>query len=212
MNPRLLETLSTVADFLKWQHRFAGIEGFLTDLEGYTLLQLAAHGGGLGAIVEIGSFLGRSTAFLATGSKLVGRERVVAVDHFRGSPEHQAGQAYAHEVLARDGTTFHQFQANVRSLGLEDYVVPMVAESAEAAKQWQGPIRLLFIDGDHSYEASRQDFELWSPFVAPHGVICFHDIPGWPGVTKFYEELIASNTGYRQIGAAQSLRVVTRIV
>ena|SRR5437763_33087 len=212
MVPRLLDALSTVADFLKWQRRFADVGGFLHDLEGYTLLQLAATGGGVGAVVEIGSYLGRSTAFLATGSKAAGREKVVAVDHFLGSPEHQPGQPYASPTLAQEGTTFPRFQENLRRLELDDHVTPVVAPSAEAVKQWAGPIRLLFIDGDHSYEESRRDFELWSPFVVRHGLICFHDIPGWPGVTRFYEELLRGTNAYREVGAVVSLRVVEKLV
>jgi predicted O-methyltransferase YrrM len=176
-----------------------------------TLLQLAAVGGGAGAVVEIGSYLGRSTAFLAAGSKGAGREKVVAVDHFRGSPEHQAGQAFASPTLAREGTTFHGFQDNLRRLDLGDYVTPIVASSAEAAGQWHGPIRLLFIDGDHSYEESRRDFELWSPFVVPHGVVCFHDIRNWPGVTRFYEELLRGTTAYREVVAVLTLRVIEKL-
>jgi hypothetical protein len=87
-----------------------------------------------------------------------------------------------------------------------------VAPSAEAAGQWAGPIRLLFIDGDHSYEASGRDFELWSRFVVPHGLVCFHDIRAWPGVTQFYEELLQRTTGYREVLAVLSLRVVEKVV
>ena len=88
---------------------------------------------------------------------------------------------------------------------------PIVASSAEAASQWQGPIRLLFIDGDHSYEASRQDLELWSPFVVPHGLICFHDIPGWEGVTRFYRELMSRTTAYREAGTVLSMKIVQKL-
>ncbi len=35
---------------------------------------------------------------------------------------------------------------------------------------------LLFIDGDHSYEGVKQDFEMYREFVAPGGLIAFHDI------------------------------------
>jgi hypothetical protein len=89
-------------------------------------------------------------------------------------------------------------------------VTTVVAASADAAKEWSGPIRLLFIDGDHSYEASKQDFEMWSPFVVPHGIICFHDVPTWPGVTRFYEELVRGQADWRQVVAVMSLRVVER--
>jgi len=35
---------------------------------------------------------------------------------------------------------------------------------------------LLFIDGDHSYEGIRRDFERYAPLVRPGGVVIFHDI------------------------------------
>jgi predicted O-methyltransferase YrrM len=205
-------TLSTIADFLHWQRRFAGIEGYLHDLEGYTLLQLAAGGGGIGAVVEIGSYLGRSTAFLAGGSKVAGREKVVAVDTFRGSPEHQPGQACASSVLARDGTTFHQFQSNLRQVQLDDHVTAIVASSQEAAQRWTGPIRLLFIDGNHAYGEVRLDFEMWSPFVVTHGLVCFHDVgdASFPDVTRFYEEVRRDVKGYREVAAVLSLRVLEK--
>lgn len=37
-------------------------------------------------------------------------------------------------------------------------------------------IDFLFIDGDHSYEGVKQDFEIYAPFVRPGGIIAFHDI------------------------------------
>jgi predicted O-methyltransferase YrrM len=204
------QSLQAIADFLTWQSRFRGVEGFLKDLEGYALLRLAADGPGAGAVVEIGSYLGRSTAFLAAGSKAASREPVVAVDHFQGSPEHQAGQKFASATLAREGTTYNQFLANLQRLGLDDHVRPVVASSEEAAAEWTGAIRLLFIDGDHSYDASRRDFELWSPHVVRGGLICFHDIGVWPGVTRFYEALLNDSADYRQAAAAMSLRVVEK--
>jgi tetratricopeptide (TPR) repeat protein len=90
-------------------------------------------------------------------------------------------------------------------------VVPIVASSAEAVRRWQGPIRLLFIDDDHSYEESRQGFELWSPFVVPHGIICFHDVPGSPGVTRFYQELTSSTTAYREVATVLSMKIVQKV-
>lgn len=53
---------------------------------------------------------------------------------------------------------------------------------------------LLFIDGDHGYEGVKKDFEMYSPLVAPDGIIAFHDIVDGPeaavgGVPKFWREL-----------------------
>jgi predicted O-methyltransferase YrrM len=46
----------------------------------------------------------------------------------------------------------------------------------------------LFIDGDHSYEGVKQDFELYSPFVRTGGIIAFHDIlprPEFPNIEVY---------------------------
>jgi cephalosporin hydroxylase len=64
----------------------------------------------------------------------------------------------------------------------------------------------LYIDGDHSYDGVRRDFELYSPLVRPGGIVAFHDIGSAiePGVPRFWneltsvhetEELIASEFG-----------------
>lgn len=207
----LLQPLGHVVDFLKWKQQFAPIEGFLQDLEGYALLLLAGQGPGVGEVVELGSYLGRSTAFLAAGSKMAHREKVTAIDHFRGSREHQPGQSHESAVLREQGTTLSQFRQNLQRAGLADYVNPVVASSAEAVRGWNRPVRLLFIDADHSYAASRSDFELWSPFIVPGGVVCFHDVTVWPGVTQFYTELMKATTAYREVASVWSLKVIQRL-
>jgi predicted O-methyltransferase YrrM len=46
------------------------------------------------------------------------------------------------------------------------------------------PLDLLYIDGDHSYDGVKMDFELYQRFCDPQTVICFHDIIPDHGVTK----------------------------
>ena len=191
--------------------KFEEVEGFLFGLEGFALMQLAAHGEGEGAIVEIGSFQGRSTCWLASGAKRAGREHVTAVDHFKGSPEHQAGGQMESGAIAREGSTYGRFCENIKAMEVDDYVDPIVAGSAEAVQSWDGPIRLLFIDGDHAYETSKQDFELWSPFVVEKGVIAFHDVGTWPGVTAFYETLMKSTDAYEEVFSVLTLHVIQKM-
>jgi predicted O-methyltransferase YrrM len=62
---------------------------------------------------------------------------------------------------------------------------------------------LLFIDGDHSYEGVKHDYEMYSPLVRPGGLIIFHDIidnPEYPsyGVARFWNE-IRRTTRYMEI-------------
>lgn len=55
------------------------------------------------------------------------------------------------------------------------------------------PIDLLFIDGDHSYDGVRQDFEMYAPLVRPGGAVVLHDIVAHPpasgvDVARFWNE------------------------
>lgn len=198
-------------DYLAYREKFSGIKGFLGDLEGYTLMMLASKGPAEGEIVEIGSYMGRSTCWLATGAEQACREKVTAVDHFTGSTEHRADGPYKENVLFEEGTTFNKFMNNIRGLGLDNYVTPIIASSEEAIKNWSRPVRLLFIDGEHSYEESKKDFSLWSPFVVKGGCIAFHDIGVREGVTFFYDELMRDTIEYKPILPVMSTRVIQKL-
>jgi cephalosporin hydroxylase len=53
------------------------------------------------------------------------------------------------------------------------------------------PVDFLFVDGDHSYDAVKRDYELWSPLVRRGGLIAFHDVkPDAPNdVPRFWSDL-----------------------
>jgi predicted O-methyltransferase YrrM len=57
-----------------------------------------------------------------------------------------------------------------------------IDRSQDVGRAWEGgPVDLLFIDGDHSYEGCREDWEVWHPHVPPGGVVAFHDARGPSG-------------------------------
>src|SRR5260370_36933513 len=64
--------------------------GFLPPAEGLALLEAAARYAGRGPVLEIGSYCGKSTIYLAAAARQAGQV-VVTVDHHRGSEEHQPG-------------------------------------------------------------------------------------------------------------------------
>lgn len=191
MNGSIKATLSTVDTYNAVARQFADVPGYLHAVEGYALLLLAMHGPLAADIVEIGSFKGRSTCFLALGAKLAERERVTAIDHFTGSPEHQKGERFEDGDIAAHGSTFAAFRHNLERHDLWAQVVPMRMASDEAARAWTRPIRLLFIDGDHSYERTAADFAAFQRFLPPEAIVCFHDVGAWEGVTRFCKELSA---------------------
>lgn len=62
--------------------------------------------------------------------------------------------------------------------------------SNEVKKTWTLPIQVLFIDGDHSYEGVKADWDNFSPFVKEGGWILFHDCDETsPGVVKLFDEI-----------------------
>ncbi len=114
------------------------VKGFLAPAEGAALYQSACERARFGPCLEIGSYCGKSTIYLATGCKSAGGI-LFAVDHHRGSEEHQPGEEYHDPVLYDDSAhlmdSFREFRTNIRRAGLEDTVVPVVAPTSVAARQ-----------------------------------------------------------------------------
>ena len=55
-------------------------------------------------------------------------------------------------------------------------------------------VEFMFIDGDHTYEGVKADFQMYSKLVAPGGVVAFHDIAEHPAetgcdVSRFWNEI-----------------------
>ena len=179
------------------------IDGWLSDSEAKYLYSLASRGPSQGAIVEIGSWKGKSTIVLASGSSARGREKVYAVDHHKGSAEHE-GMGY------KDINTEGEFRKNIKTAAVENHVIPLVMTSIDAVRNWQGPIRLLWIDGDHDYEAVKSDFLLWEPHVVPGGVIAFHDTYSWEGPRRVVEEYILGSDHFSILGFVDSITAVRK--
>lgn len=207
----IINLLEPVSDYWMLTDRFESVEGFLDPIEGYTLHVLAAYGPGEGAIVEIGSLYGRSTCYLASGCARNGRGCIYAVDTFFGSEEHQKGQTGEQEAIVTTGSTLKVFLRNIARQRLDDRIEPLVGDSHEIAKKWKGDIRLLFIDSDHSYEGTKRDFHDWTPFVPLEGLVAFHDVGTWDGVTRFYDELIVAKE-WKEVLIKGTIRVVQRTV
>ena len=66
--------------------------------------------------------------------------------------------------------------------------------SYELAPQWDRPLRLLWIDGDHRYASTKQDFDLFSPFLADGAILAMHDVLSrYDGCIRvFTEDVLAS--------------------
>ncbi|MBB3167123.1 class I SAM-dependent methyltransferase [Simiduia aestuariiviva] len=155
------------------------VKGFLAEDEGEGLYQLALTASEMGPCLEVGSYCGKSTVFLGAACQQHG-QTLFAVDHHRGSEEHQLGEEY-HDPDLFDGSvqkmdSFRTFRDTLSRARLEDTVVPIVAPSTVAARHWATPLALVFIDGGHAYETALGDYRSWAAHVMPGGLLLIHDI------------------------------------
>lgn len=110
-------------------------EGFLSKPEGMLLYRLARECNGKGEIVEIGSWKGRSTIWLAQGSRDGKGKNIVAIDPH-----------VSYEEMP-EGNSFEEFNENLKKAGVKDIVKPLVKTSEAAAKNFNEKVSLVFVDG-----------------------------------------------------------------
>lgn len=129
--------------------------------------------------LEIGSYCGKSTVYLGMACKKQGSV-LYAVDHHRGSEEHQLGEEYHDPDLYDAGEgmldSFKEFRRTLRRADLENHVIPIVAPSQVSSRYWATPLGMVFIDGGHSLQAALIDYRCWAPAIVPGGILAIHDI------------------------------------
>lgn len=78
------------------------------------------------------------------------------------------------------------------------------------AMEWDEPIHVLFIDGDHSYPAVTADIEKWTPFVPVGCVTLFHDCTNHAGVKQAVNKWVRSDDAWEELEGGGSLCVFRR--
>jgi len=162
--------------------------GFLTEREGRFLALIAACAPAQGTILEIGSYKGKSTVGLASIAQRYGLGPVVAVDPHSAPAVTDFGHG-------SQQSSWDDFRASLRRAGVESSVEAHRAYSRELASGWTRPIRLLWIDGDHTYKGAKEDIELFRRHLVPGALVAFHDVlHTFEGpVRVFAEEVLASD-------------------
>jgi GT2 family glycosyltransferase len=145
-------------------------------------------------LVELGTHTGNSYfAFCQALNAFCPGARAFAVDTWQGDDHagHYGEDVFA-DVARFNEAHFGQFSTLVRNTF--DTARGYFPDGTAA-----GGIDLLHIDGLHSYEAVRHDFETWRDALSVRGVILFHDINVRErnfGVWKLWEELRATYPGF----------------
>ncbi len=174
------------------------------------LFQLAADAPADAKVVEIGSWMGASTCFLAAGLKGAAA-KICAVDNFQGLSMCGEDVTWYQRHFQKLGTnsTLDIFKANFATLGLSARAEPVVSDSLAAARSlaaMKGTVDLIFVDGDHSYEGCKADIEAWLPYMKKGGVMAFHDFGSRAsGVTQAIFETIKAGRFAEIVGVANTI-------
>ena len=138
-----------------------------------------------GCIVEVGTYRGRSSVFLGRGSLDGANVPVYAID------PHKSFVGLLGGVFGpKDRTAFYRTMLDNDC----SEIVALINLNSECfCSSWTEPVSLLWIDGDHSYEGVRKDFECWLPHLQPDAVIAFDDATDSKlGPAKLIQELPVS--------------------
>lgn len=167
--------------------RAGSIPGWLKPTAAERLYKLARIAP-LGSAIELGSWQGRSTPWIAAGvmdrCEHEGRGQTYAVDTWRGS-DGEAVHRQSIDQMGGPSALFDAFRANMFRAGVADVVVPVRTTTLKAARDPRIPqCGLLYIDADHSLEGVHADYHAWLPRVVPGGFVVFDDVPSWTGPTS----------------------------
>lgn len=162
-------------------------------------------------------------------SYATGKKRLVEIGVFHG-----VNTRIFREVMARDAILFAidpfpRFFFGVRGLGWARRIAHCeVSKSTNGQVVWVEttghaavkdarvqpclPVDFIFIDGDHSWEGIKGDWESWREHVMLGGIVCLHDTRNRPGSDseRYMNEIISADPAFELVSSVWSLSVLRR--
>ncbi len=182
------------------------IEGCLFPDEEAFLAQLARDCTGKGVIVELGSYLGRSTASLGIGSQLGLGTKIFTFDSYEGD-----------SAMDTHPDMYRVLKENLYNAGVHTLVTPYFWRTDSPPPDFDEEVELLFIDADHSPPAVTEDFKAWVSKVVVGGKIAFHDTYDivqrgvrFLGPLRVIRRACYGDPGFKILGRFQSITVVEK--
>jgi len=194
--------MKTLIHFLKYRLGLVQAETSVTKAEWDCM---ASHASGRRCLVEIGVWHGVTTCRLR---EVMASDGILyAVDPY---PVGRIGISLQRQIARSE-------VGRVRN-GRVEWVRKTGADAARGlGAELVGRVEFAFIDGDHSYDGLRTDWEGWSELVAPGGSIALHDSRSSParsiddaGSVRFTREVILADPRYLVADLVDSLTVLRR--
>jgi predicted O-methyltransferase YrrM len=151
------------------------ITSHLTPHERYQLFKLAIN---REKILEIGSYVGASATCFGAAKAKNEKGTIYCIDTWQNDAMTE-GKKDTQELFTENTKAFAQWITPIRGFS---------TEVAGQVKKYTDKLDVLFIDGDHSYEGVKADWETYKGFLNPGSIVIFHDI-GWAeGVQRVIKE------------------------
>lgn len=125
-------------------------------------------------ILELGTFKGAATLYMAAALEQLGQGKITTVD--------------IHDHAG----------AHFKRSGLAARIQQLIGPSQEVLPRMTQPLEMAFVDTVHEYEHVMMEFSYIDPLLAPNGLIVFHDAVAWEGVARAVQE-IQSLPGYEAV-------------
>lgn len=164
-------------------------------------------------VLEIGVLFGVGAAFMHTAlAPFYERVRLVLLDPFDGyyGSEHLdplTGQRVSRRAVER----------NIRRAGiLMDDITVLEGFSTDDAIQKaageSGPYDVLVIDGDHTFDGVKADFERYAEMLVPGGMLIVDDYGSddWPDVTKYVDSVVEKDDRFERVGTLSRTAIFRR--
>ena len=160
-------------------NKLNNLKGFMPQHEGEALAKWAEKFSSMGPALEIGTFGGKSSLYIAAGLS-VNEQLVFTIDHHKGSEEHQTGEDYfdpdIYDALLGRVNTVPLMQSNLSMFEESKYIIPIIANANSLALIWTIKLGLLFIDGSHTESSAQNDYANWNTKIISGGGLVIHDI------------------------------------
>lgn len=157
--------------------------GYLSEYETVALQALSASMPSDSKIVNFGAGTGTSSLAIVTGNP---HAQVWTIDISEGGP--LGGLENERNAFAERNSLLNQppLKLPIQILGC----------SWEVGEQWETPLDMVFIDGDHSLKAVEKDINSWARHIKPGGYIVFHDYGRdvWPEVKMAVDRRMTAYT------------------
>jgi MMP 1-O-methyltransferase len=172
------------------------IPGWMLDQEIVVTAQVCYDLPDNAVILEIGSFVGKSTVLLAGARKLRGNGKVHCIDPFDASGDAFSVPFYQRVARRRRISIKEWFDENMQRAGVSEWIETHQGTALDVAPQWQTSVDMLFLDGDHSPAGARAIYDHYAPFLKPGGIIALKNTadreydPGHDGNRRIVVETI----------------------